>query len=67
MALEHVLKAVVITALRKPETVRHLVEVPAVLKHTGLDLCIDCNRVVLVDRKICVGGGCCYQFKKAVV
>ena len=67
MALEKILKTVVITAFREPETVRHLVEVPAVLKYTRLYLCIYCNGIVLVDRKICMGCGCCNQFKKTVV
>ena len=52
MTLQTVLQTWIITALREPEALGHLVEDPAVLKNSCLDLCVDRNGIVLEYRKI---------------
>ena len=63
MSSENTLDSGIITAFGEPETIGHLVEVSVMLHHACLDLCIHCNRIILVDGKICVRSRGCNQLK----
>ena len=63
MASEKVLKTGIVTAFGKPESFAHLVEVPVVFHDTGFYLGVDGYVVVLEDRQIGMGCGCCNQLQ----